>query len=58
MVLYWTSSQEYSAKAGISQGFILDPKIFLLYIIDLPGDVNCSVVIVYLIIYFFDKKFH
>ena len=45
MVLNGKSSQEYSVNAGIPQGSILCPTLFLLYINDLPDDVICDIAI-------------
>ena len=45
MVLDGKSSQEYPVNAGDLEVPILGPTLFLLYISELPDDVNCNIAI-------------
>ena len=43
VVQYGKSSQKYSVKAVVPQGFVLGLTFFLLYINDLHDDVTCNI---------------
>ena len=51
MVLDGKSCQKYPVNATVPQGSILDLKLFLLYINDLPDDFICNIAIYMMILH-------
>ena len=45
MVLDGKTPQEYPVNAAVPESFTLGPTLSLLYIDDLPDDVNCNIAI-------------
>ena len=41
----WEASQKYPVPAGVIQGFILGPILFLVFVNDFPDGIICNIAI-------------